>query len=370
MARPTRIEVDADALRHNVMRVKHCAPGRKIIAMVKANAYGCGVSSVVPALDAHVDAFGVACLEEARIVRKFTSRTCVLLQGVFQQHELLELADAGCEPVVHQPQQLVWILETPLPKAIRVWVKVDTGMHRLGFDVRTAQKSIEALKACPWVLDDLGVMTHLASADEPQNSQNQAQLELFNQLELSNTPNGLYTQSISNSAAILSCPEALADVVRPGIMLYGVSPFLDPAPEHTASLLDLKPVMQFVSEITAIHTYAPGAHVGYGGTWEAKRTSRIGVVAVGYGDGYPRHVAPNTPVFINGQYVPVVGRVSMDMLTVDLTDFEAAKIQLGTRVELWGKHLPVERIARAADTIGYELICQISPRVRAKAVII
>lgn len=367
MARPTRIEVDADALRHNVMRVKHYAPGRKIIAMVKANAYGCGVSSVVPALDAHVDAFGVACLEEARVLRKLTSRPCVLLQGVFQQSELFDLADADFEPVVHQLEQLTWILDTPLPQAIRVWVKVDTGMHRLGFDIETAKKAIEALTACPWVDDNLGVMTHLASADEPQNPQNKAQLELFNQLELSDS---LFERSISNSAAILSCPEALADVVRPGIMLYGVSPFLDPAPEHTASLLDLKPVMQFVSEITAIHTYASGARVGYGGTWEAKRTSRIGVVAVGYGDGYPRHVAPGTPVFINGQYVPVVGRVSMDMLTVDLTDFEAANIQLGTRVELWGTHLPVERIARAADTIGYELICQISPRVRAKAVII
>ncbi|MDF1827112.1 MAG: alanine racemase [Legionellaceae bacterium] len=363
MARPTRIEVDVDALRHNCTRVTSCAPGRKMIAMVKANAYGCGVSAVVPALDAHVDAFGVACFEEARALRKFTSRTCVLMQGVFQQHELFDLADAGCEPVVHQLEQLAWILETPLPQAIRVWVKVDTGMHRLGFDVPTAQTVIAALKACPWVQDNLGVMTHLASADEPSHAQNQAQLALFNQLDLSQ---GVFERSISNSAAILSCPEALADVVRPGIMLYGVSPFAD----QTAASLDLKPVMRFISEITAIHTYTAGERVGYGGTWKAQRTSRIGVVAAGYGDGYPRHVAPDTPVYINGQYVPVVGRVSMDMLTVDLTDFEASNIALGTRVELWGAHLPVERIARAAETIGYELICQISPRVRAKAVII
>jgi alanine racemase len=355
--------VDVDALRHNIERVKSCAPGRKIIAMVKANAYGCGMSAVVPALDAYVDAFGVACFEEARVLRKFTSRTCVLMQGVFQQHELFDLAAAGCEPVVHQPEQLDWILETPLSQAIRVWVKVDTGMHRLGFDVTTAQTVIAALKACPWVQDNLAIMTHLASADEPCHPQNETQLALFSQLDLSD---GVFERSISNSAAILSFPEALADVVRPGIMLYGVSPFAD----KTATLLDLKPVMQFISEITAIHTYAPGARVGYGGIWEVKRTSRIGVVAAGYGDGYPRHIAPDTPVYINGQYVPVVGRVSMDMLTVDLTDFEAADIQLGTRVELWGAHLPVERIARAAETIGYELICQISPRVRAKAVMI
>lgn len=363
MARPTRIEVDVDALRHNVIRVQSCAPGRKIIAMVKANAYGCGVSAVVPALDAYVDAFGVACFEEARVLRKYTSRTCVLMQGVFQQHELFDLADAGCEPVVHQPQQLAWILEMPLPDTIRVWVKVDTGMHRLGFDVDTVQTVIASLKACPWVDDNIGVMTHLASADEPQNPQNQAQLAVFNQLDLSD---GVFERSMSNSAAILSCSEALADVVRPGIMLYGVSPFAD----QTAVSLDLKPVMRFISEITAIHTYAAGECVGYGGTWEAKRISRIGVVAAGYGDGYPRHVAPNTPVYINGQHVPIVGRVSMDMLTVDLTNCEFDNIELGSRVELWGDHLPVERIAQAAGTIGYELLCQISPRVRAKAVII
>jgi alanine racemase len=362
MARPTRIEVDVHALQHNVLRVKRDAPGRQIIAMVKANAYGCGVSAVVPALDAHVDAFGVACLEEARVLRKFTTRACVLLQGVFQKKELFNLADAAFEPVVHQLEQLQWILDTPLPQPIRVWIKVDTGMHRLGFDIQVAEDVIAALQACPWVDDNLGVITHLASADEPSNPQNKAQIALFNKLKL---PKNI-TQSISNSAAILSCPEALADVVRPGIMLYGVSPFA----EQEGVSLNLKPVMQFVSEITAIHTYASGARVGYGGTWEATRTSKIGVVAVGYGDGYPRHVAPDTPVFINGQYVPVVGRVSMDMLTVDLTDYDAANIEVGTRVELWGEHLPVERIARAADTIGYELICQISPRVRAKAVII
>lgn len=362
MARPTRIEVDVHALRHNVRRVKYHAPGRKIIAMVKANAYGCGVSAVVPALDSYVDAFGVACLEEARILRQFTTRPCVLLQGVFQKKELFDLADADFEPVVHQFDQLQWILETPLSKPLRVWVKIDTGMHRLGFDVESAEDVIASLQACPWVADDLGIMTHLASADEPHNPQSKAQIALFNQLKLPQHS----TQSISNSAAILSYPEALADVVRPGIMLYGVSPFS----EQEGQELNLKPVMQFISEITAIHTYAPGERVGYGGTWEAQRTSTIGVVAAGYGDGYPRHIAPNTPVFIHGHDVPIVGRVSMDMLTVDLTDYAAAHIEVGTRVELWGAHLPVERIARAAGTIGYELICQISPRVRAKAVII
>jgi len=362
MARPTRIEVDVDALRHNVMRVKRDAPGRQIIAMVKANAYGCGVSAVVPALDAHVDAFGVACIEEARVLRKFTKRTCILLQGVFQKKELCSLAASNFELVVHQAEQLAWILDTPLPKPIRVWVKVDTGMHRLGFDIQTVEEVIAALQACPWVDDNLGVMTHLASADEPNNPQNKTQIALFNQLKL---PKNI-TQSISNSAAILSRPEALADVVRPGIMLYGVSPFS----EQEGAALDLKPVMQFVSEITAIHTCAPGECVGYGGTWEATRASKIGVVAVGYGDGYPRHIGPDAVVFINGQYAPVVGRVSMDMLTVNLTDCTGTEIEVGARVELWGAHLPVERIARAAGTIGYELICQISPRVRAKAVII
>jgi alanine racemase len=361
MTRPTRIEIDTGALRHNIARVKACAPGKKIIAMVKANAYGSGVPAVVPVLEPHVDAFGVACLEEARRLRKYSARPCILFQGVFTPDELTCLADHQFETVVHQHHQLHWILESRLAKPIRVWVKVDTGMHRLGFKPQDVPEVIAALKACPWVQDNLGVMTHLAVADVPDNPQNNAQLQVFSDLPL---PKEDLTRSIGNSAAILSRPDALEDVVRPGIMLYGVSPFFD---ENGVSL-DLKPVMQFVSALTAIHTYEVGARVGYGGTWEASRPSTVGVVAVGYGDGYPRHIKPGTCVYINGHEAPVVGRVSMDMITVDLTDCPG--VNLGDRVELWGQNMPVECIARSANTIGYELICQVSSRVRAEAVLI
>ena len=361
MSRPTRIEIDSLALRHNLACVKEKALGKQVIAMVKADAYGCGIETVVPVLEPEVDAFGVACIEEARLVRKHSVRPCILFQGVFTSDELSSLANNQFETVVHQEQQLQWILDTPLSEPIRVWVKVDTGMHRLGFAPDDVLPVIEALQACPWVQDDLGIMTHFASADEPEKQQNHAQLEAFHQLKL---PEGVFTKSLGNSAAILACPHDLTDVVRPGIMLYGVSPFFD----QNGVALDLKPVMHFVSALTAIHTYAPGECVGYGGTWKAKRTSRIGVVAAGYGDGYPRHIAPDTCVYIKGQRVPIVGRVSMDMLTVDLTD--CLDISLGDRVELWGEHMPVEVVARSADTIGYELICQISPRVRAGTVVV
>ncbi|MDF1678834.1 MAG: alanine racemase [Legionellaceae bacterium] len=361
MTRPTRIEVNTSALQYNVTRVKACVPGKQVIAMVKADAYGCGVPAVVPVLERTVDAFGVACLEEARQVRKYTQKPCILFQGMFTSDELLYLAENHFEVVLHQKEQLKWILTASLKQPIRVWVKVDTGMHRLGFMPDEVRNVVQALQACAWVQNNIGVITHFASADTPESIQNNMQLEAFQTLKL---PDGTFTKSIGNSAAIFSMPDVLADTVRPGIMLYGVSPFFD----KEGAELDLKPVMQFVSALTAIHTYSPGAQVGYGATWEAKRPSRIGVVAVGYGDGYPRHIEPNTPVYIEGHYVPIVGRISMDMLTVDLTDYP--DIILGSRVELWGTHLPVERVATSAGTIGYELICQVSPRVRAQAVIV
>lgn len=362
MTRPTRIEVNKDSICHNIAQVKAYVPGKQVIAMVKADAYGCGVSAVVPILDLSVDAFGVACLEEARHVRQYTQKPCILFQGVFTEDELFYLAQNHFEVVVHQKEQLQWILKAKLDKPIRVWVKIDTGMHRLGFMPDECTDVISALQTCAWVQDNIGVMTHFSSADTPESITNHMQYETFQHLRLSSE--GIFTRSIGNSAAILSIPELLLDAVRPGIMLYGVSPFF----EKEGESIGLKPAMQFVSALTAIHTYAKGERIGYGATWEASRLSRIGVVAAGYGDGYPRHISADTPVYINGHYVPIVGRISMDMLTVDLTDYP--EIELGSRVELWGENLPVERIAHSAGTIGYELICQVSPRVRAQAVIV
>ncbi|ARG97136.1 alanine racemase [Legionella micdadei] len=356
MARPTRVQIDENALLHNVNKVKHCAPNRKIIAMVKANAYGCGIPAVVPVLEGHVDAFGVACLEEAMAIRALGVRSdCVLFQGVFSADELRVAAAQHFQCVIHQPHQLRWLLSTPLPSKIKLWVKVNTGMHRLGFPPQEIYEVMAALANCPWIDPEIGLMTHLACADEPKNSANQNQMRVFRELNL---PEGRFITSIGNSAAILALPNTHADVVRPGIMLYGVSPFA----HQTGQELGLIPVMRFVSAISAIHHHPAQARIGYGGTWQTKRPSIIGVVAAGYGDGYPRHIAENTPVSVNGYEAPIVGRVSMDMLTVDLTD--CPEVKIGDPVELWGKYIPVETVALSAGTIAYELLCQFSPRVR------
>ncbi|WP_238584263.1 alanine racemase, partial [Legionella lansingensis] len=303
-----------------------------------------------------VYAFGVACLEEALAIRALGVRgECVLFQGIFSPEELQLVSTHRLQCVIHQPHQLQWLLANPLPNRIKVWVKVNTGMHRLGFPPQDIYEVMTALTNCPWVDSEIGLMTHLACADEPTDPSVQKQLRMFRELDL---PPVKIIKSISNSAAILALPDTHEDVVRPGIMLYGVSPFAD----KTGQELGLMPVMRFVSAISAIHHYPAHVRVGYGGIWQTTRPSIIGVVAVGYGDGYPRHVAPNTPVWLNGFRVPIVGRVSMDMLTVDLTDVPLVKI--GDPVELWGQHIPVESIASSARTIAYELLCQFSPRVR------
>ena len=355
MSRPTILVIEPSAILHNVAQIRRYAPGKKIIAMIKANAYGCGVRQVAPTLDGQVDAFGVACLEEALVVRAMGVQTqSILFQGVFSPEEYNIIAEHQLGCVLHQERQLQWLLNTPLPKPINIWVKVNTGMHRLGFKIDELQAVMNALHTCSWVDKHIGLMTHLACADEPEKAENLQQISLFQDIEVA----GFTQRSIANSAAIISFPQAHADVVRPGIMLYGVSPFVN----QTALDLGLIPVMRFMSAISAIHHNPPFAQVGYGGTWQSSKPSVIGVVAAGYGDGYPRHILANTPVWVNGREVPIVGRVSMDMLTIDLTDHP--DIQVGDSVELWGQHVSVERIAQSAGTIGYELMCQISERVR------
>ncbi len=356
MSRPTRIYIDTQALLHNVQRVKEFAPQRKIIAMVKANAYGCGLPVVCKALDGHVDAFGVACMEEALTLRALgIISECILMQGLFSPDELPQFLQYNLQCVIHQMSQLEWIVASPLPKKIKVWVKVDTGMHRLGFAPHEVMHVMQLLQTCPWIDAEIGLMTHFACADEPNHPNNARQLSAFNDLP---DFGANIKRSLANSAAIIAWPDMVADVVRPGIMLYGVSPFS----HQTGVDLGLKPVMHFQSQITVIHHYPNGAAIGYSGRWICQRNSRIGIVAAGYGDGYPRHIAPDTCVWLNGHYVPVVGRVSMDMLTIDLTDTPDVKV--GAQVELWGQHVPVEEVATSAGTIPYELLCQVTQRVR------
>lgn len=350
------MHIDADALLHNLKRIQILAPRSKIFTMVKANAYGCGVAAVIPVLDGHVEGFGVACLEEALAICELgADSNCLLLEGVFTPDEYATVASHQFQCVVHHAQQLRWLLASPLPQKIKVWVKVDTGMHRLGFLPEEVYDVMNALIDCPWVDNSLVVMSHFASADEPNNPQNQSQIACFCTMNLPKAP---ISKSLANSAAIIALPLSHADIVRPGIMLYGASPFAG----KTAEQLGLKPVMHFKSMINAIHHYPASARVGYGGTWQANRPSVIGVVAVGYGDGYPRHIAANTPVSVRSERVPIVGRVSMDMITIDLTDCKKT-VAIGDEVELWGESIPIELVAKSAGTIAYELMCQLTSRV-------
>ena len=356
MSRPTRIVIDKEALLHNVAFIKRLAPGRKIIAMVKANAYGCGLANIAPVLASHVDAFGVACLDEALTLRSLGVKTPALLfQGVFNVDELKIAAEQEFSCVIHQSQQIRWLLNTLLSKPISIWIKVNTGMNRLGLPANEVPEFLAALRHCPWVKPDIGLMTHLACADQPDRQENKDQLAVFNQM---NELVGVTQRSIANSAAIIASPDAHLDAVRPGIMLYGVSPFA----EQSAEELGLKPVMQFISAVSALHRLAPGEAVGYGATWRSNKASIVGIVPVGYGDGYPRHSILNTPVWINGVEVPIIGRISMDMMAIDLTSLR--QVNIGDPIELWGTHLPVERIARSSGTSGYELLCQITNRPR------
>lgn len=355
MSRPTKLLVEPSALLHNLARIKAYAPGKQIFAMVKANGYGCGVDCVAPVLDGLVDGFGVACLEEALVIKALGCQTqCILFQGVFSADEWFIVAEQRFACVLHHWKQLHWLVNTPLPNSVQIWVKVDTGMHRLGFKIDEIPLVMKTLKACAWVNSSIGLMTHLACADEPDRPENECQLSVFNSISLP----GFAKRSIANSASIIAFPQTHTDAIRPGIMLYGVSPFK----EQTGKELGLVPVMRFMSVITAINHYPPQSQIGYGGIWQSDKASVIGLVPVGYGDGYPRHIEENTPVWIKGREVPIVGRISMDMLTVDLTAHP--DVSLGEPVELWGLHLPVERIAKSAGTIAYELLCQISERVR------
>lgn len=353
--RPTVLHIDRQALLHNYCVISQQAPQSKVIAMVKSNAYGCGLEYVVRALSNQIYAFGVACVAEAMAIRAWgVDDICLIFQGVHQAHEWQLAAQNGFEVVLHHPAQLKWLLDTTLSKPVRIWIKINTGMHRLGFPPKELAHVEKVLRACPWVDANIGLMTHFACADIPEHPLNHQQIQLWHTLS-KDWPG---STSACNSAAIWSFPECQGTHVRPGISLYGVSPFA----HQTAQSLSLKPVMRYCSALMTIGDYPEGVSIGYGATFTTQRPSRIGVVAVGYGDGYPRHMQQGASVWIAGQLAPIVGRISMDMMTVDLTD--CTGVQLGDHVELWGENLPIEKIAEQAGTIPYELMCQVCPRER------
>lgn len=355
MTRPTFIHIDTSALLHNLKHIKTWAADRRIVAMVKANAYGCGLKAVVPAIKEHVDTFGVASLEEALALRCLAPQSsCLLVEGFFTPDELPIIDDAGFQIVIHHAYQLDALLKTPLKNKLKIWVKLDTGMHRLGFKAAEIPDVMHALTACPWIMPKIGIMSHFANADEPANAANEMQMLIFKEVSHRFSECEL---SFCNSAANLRTPPVMGEVVRIGIMLYGISPFVN----HTGAQYGLKPVMHLRSKVISIKYCPTGEKIGYGGIWTARRPSLIAVVACGYGDGYPRHIAENTQAWINHQSVPIIGRVSMDMLTIDVTDLKIPAI-IGSDVELWGEHIPIERIAQSAGTIAYELLCQTTQR--------
>lgn len=351
--RPLVATVDLAAIRHNYAVAKRCAPGRQAFAVVKANAYGHGVREVVTALHDEADGFAVASLEEAAEVRAMHAQARILLlEGCFSAEELPMAAHLALDIVVQSAQQAEALLAASLSRPLNVWLKLDSGMHRLGFSAAQIRDWHARLRAAGQVAE-LNLLSHFACADERGHPLIEEQVELFlGLLDLD-----FDQRSLANSAALLTIPAAHMDWLRPGIMLYGATPFA----ELDAATLGLRPVMSLEAQLIGLRDIAAGESVGYGATWVAERPSRIGTVSCGYADGYPRHAPSGTPVIVRGQRVPLVGRVSMDMLTVDLSD--VADAELGDTVELWGAHLPVDEVARAAGSIGYELLTKVTARV-------
>ncbi|MCH9644815.1 MAG: alanine racemase [Gammaproteobacteria bacterium] len=346
--------INPSAFKHNLHCVReHVGSECSIMAMIKANAYGHDWNCLQAAW-AEADMLGVATLDEALQLRSLDAEKDIVLMSGFQDEEALLLC---CEHhitvVVHDNFQLELLKSINLPEPIKVSMKIDTGMHRLGFSSDEVGDAYAVLIDLESVQKPFMLMTHLADADSVNHDFTEQQIELFSKLTHSfDSP-----KSIVNSAGILAYPDAHADCVRPGIMLYGVSPFED----KLGSDFDLRSVMTLKSYISVCRSLRKGDKIGYGCTWECDRDMQVAVVAMGYGDGYPRHVAAGTPVLIHGVECPIVGTISMDCMTVDVSGVDV--IEQGDKVILWGEGLPVERIAHAADTIAYELLTQVTARV-------
>lgn len=343
--------IDGDALRHNLGVVRKAAPESRVLAVVKANAYGHGLTATARALSS-ADAFGVARLAEGLALRAagIASRI-VLLEGVFTAAELQQAAQAQLELVVHTFEQLDLLEAAPATARFAVWVKIDTGMNRLGFRIEDFATAWSRVQRCKSVTD-LHAMTHLAAAED-REGETPRQLARFEEL----TAGLRVERSVANSAGLVTWSAARLDWVRPGLMLYGISP----VPDRTAEQLDLRPAMTLTTQLIAIRRVPAGEGVGYNSIWRASADSVIGIAAVGYGDGYPRNFRSGAPVLVNGVETKVVGRVSMDMTAVDLT--HAPHSRVGDEVILWGRGLSADRVAPFAGTIAYELICGISQRV-------
>ena len=349
----TRAVINLSACRHNLSVAKQAAPDSKCIAVIKADAYGHGMVKVAQALS-DADAFAVARIEEAIILREAGITTPVLLlEGFISDNELALVQKYKLDCVIHTEEQLQ-LLEQMQGEAITVVVKVDSGMHRLGFNSEDIKNISQRLEQCNSINQPIKYMTHFANADDKQDDKTIKQIDAFFQ-----SIDGLtYSEiSLANSAGILGWPQSHASWNRPGIMIYGVSPFIN----GTANDHDLKPVMTLSSHLVSVKRLKQGDTIGYGGTYVCEKNMTVGIIAVGYGDGYPRHAKNGTPVLVNNKRSRVLGRVSMDMICVDISEQAGAKIN--DPVVLWGEGLAVEEVAEYADTIAYELLCGVTNRV-------
>lgn len=356
MSSPVVARIDLPALRHNLSCVRRAAPDSRLMAVIKANAYGHGMRQVARALRGGADAFAVArCAEAMELRADGLASPIVLLSGFADPAELELCSLERLQPVVHDPTQIRMLERARLQRPVRIWLKVDTGMHRLGLSVEQAPGALQLLSKLASVARPLRLMTHFAAADDLEDGYTRTQLRRFRGL----IGTGLAKEfSAANSAAVLAHPDSHLDWVRPGIMLYGASPFMGGVAEADG----LRGAMTLETRLIAVKDLAAGEPVGYGCTWRAPFDTRLGVAAIGYGDGYPRHLPSGTPVLVNGRRVSLVGRVSMDLITIDLENDPDARV--GDRVVLWGEGLAVEEVARAAGTIPYELVTRLGSRVR------
>ena len=353
MSRPTQITIDLAALKHNLQQIRKMAPQSAVMAMVKSNAYGHGLSRIASALT-DVEALGVACSEEGLMLRQAgVKNSIVLMEGLFTANELVRAIENDFILVIHHFSQIDMLEKYAARFPLFVWLKINTGMHRLGFHPSDVTKAYSRLMNCALVKKPIGLMTHFAESDGVNKTITAQQIEIFN----TTTAALSGPRSLANSAGIIAWPSAHADWVRPGIMLYGASPFAGQrGVDH-----HLQPVMTLRSELIAIHHVAKGSRIGYGGTWVCPDDMHVGVVGIGYGDGYPQHARNGTPILVNGRPCALIGRVAMDMITIDLRAQPDAKV--GDPVVLWGPGLPVEVVAEHSDTICYELLTRITQRV-------
>lgn len=354
MSRATCATIHLGALRHNFLRLRELAEGARIMAVVKADGYGHGLERVARVLDA-ADAFGVACIADGQRLRAAGVRQrIVLLSGIDEAADIAEMHRLGLELTIHHASQIDWLTADRDPRPLKIWLKIDSGMHRLGFAPDAVHAARARLLALPNVDRDIGMMTHFANSDAFGDAQTTAQIDCFESI----TAKIPGARTLSNSAAVLGWPQARGQWIRPGGLLYGISV----VPRKCGADFGFRPAMTLSSKLIAINHIRQGEPIGYAATWTCPEDMDIGVVQIGYGDGYPRSAESGTPILINGRRASIVGRVSMDLITVDLRAHGDARV--GDPVILWGYDLPVEEIAAQAGTIGYELVCGMTRRVR------